>query len=119
MKNHPLIGHEILRDAKAPVLKMAALIALNHHERWDGSGYPRGLQAEEIPLEARIVALVDVYDALRSQRHYKAAFDHATACRIILEGDGRVKPTHFDPKLLATFVRIHPEFDNIFNQNSH
>jgi len=118
MKKHPLIGHEILRDAKAPVLKMAALIALNHHERWDGSGYPRGLKGEEIPIEARIVSLVDVYDALRSKRHYKAEMSHETACKIILEGDGRVMPGHFDPQLLEIFRKMHLEFDRIFRENS-
>lgn len=117
MKTHPLIGYEILKDSSAPVLKLGAIIALNHHERWDGSGYPRGLKGEAIPVEARILSIVDVYDALRSKRHYKEAFDHATACKIILEGDGRVKPEHFDPRLLVAFKRMHTEFDKIFEEN--
>jgi HD-GYP domain-containing protein (c-di-GMP phosphodiesterase class II) len=74
-----------------------------HHESWDGSGYPRGLAGDDIPLVARIVKLADVYDTLRDARSYKLALSHAEACRIILEGDERVKPQHFDPRLLERF----------------
>lgn len=118
MKTHPLIGYEILKDSQAPVLKLGAVIALNHHERWDGSGYPNGLKGEQIPMEARILAIVDVYDALRSKRHYKEGIDHEPACKIILEGDGRVMPQHFDPKLLEVFKQIAPQFEKIFDENN-
>lgn len=119
MKRHPYIGYEILSNSNVPVLKLAASIALNHHERWDGSGYPQGLRGEQIPIEARILAIVDVYDALRSKRHYKPAFDHEKACKIILEGDGRVKPEHFDPELIKAFRNMHLEFKKIYDDNSN
>ena len=118
MKTHPVIGYEILKDSKAPVLKLGAVIALNHHERWDGSGYPHGLKGEEISIEARILALAVVYDALRSRRHYKEPFDHETSCRIILEGDGRVMPNHFDPKLLEAFRKTHPDLQKIYDEDN-
>jgi putative two-component system response regulator len=117
MKTHPLIGYEILKDSNAPVLKMGSVIALYHHERWDGSGYPQGLKGAAIPLEARILSLVDVYDALRSKRHYKEPFDHETACKIMLEGDGRVKPEHFDPHLLEIFRKVSLQLAKIYDDN--
>ncbi len=118
MQSHAELGFKILKDSDAPILKLGALIALNHHERWDGSGYPQGLKGEAIPIEARILSLVDVYDALRSKRYYKPSFDHERTCKIMMEGDGRVKPEHFDPKLLDIFRRIHPEFKRIYDENN-
>jgi len=117
MNRHPLYGYEILRQSDR--LRMAAEIALNHHEKWDGSGYPRGLEGEAIPLSARIVQMGDVYDALRAARHYKIAVDHDRACEIILRGDERIDPTgHFDPRLLELFARHHRGFARIWRRFS-
>ncbi len=73
MKNHPTIGHGILNQSKEPIFQLAAEISLNHHEKWDGSGYPNGLKATRIPESARIVAVADVFDALSMKRSYKEA----------------------------------------------
>lgn len=116
MKEHAEIGYKILRRSDHPVMRMAANIAWNHHERWDGSGYPRALKGEEIPVEARIVTFADIYDALRSERPYKPGFDHDRALAIMLEGDGRTMPEHFDPELLKTFRAKEGDFARIFTE---
>ncbi len=107
MKQHTEIGADTLHAAlkrypRAEFLRLARDIAWAHHERWDGTGYPRGLRMEGIPLGARIVALADVYDALTTRRVYKAAFAHDVARAIILEGKG----THFDPLIVDVFLEI-------------
>ena len=111
---HCAIGERILSNSSYPKIRMCAKIALNHHERWDGSGYPNSLKGEEIPLEARIIAICDCYDSLRSKRPYKKAFDHETAFRIIAEGDGRTVPSHFDPQVLQAFKDVAPALADIY-----
>lgn len=113
MDNHTVYGQRIL--SRSPRLQMAAEIALNHHEKWDGSGYPAGKRNTEIPLAARIVQIADIYDALRSARPYKAALDHDRAREIILRGDDRIDSAgHFDPELVGAFADTHEEFDRIW-----
>ena len=98
MKTHTAQAQKILGGDKK--FQIALNIAKYHHEKYDGKGYPYGLANDHIPIEAQIVALVDVYDALRSKRSYKAAFSHEDTLNIILNGDGRTEPSHFNPELL-------------------
>ncbi|HEY0833707.1 MAG TPA: HD domain-containing phosphohydrolase [Azospirillum sp.] len=115
MRRHPVYGWEILNTSDR--LRMAAEIALCHHEQWAGTGYPAGRKGEEIPLSARIVALADCYDALRSVRPYKPGFSHAEALAIMTRGDDRIDPArHFDPRLLALFARHHEAFARIWDE---
>ncbi len=114
MKSHTLIGAQTLNAAlkefpEAKFLSMARDIALSHHEKWDGSGYPHGLSGSAIPLAARIVAVADVYDALRSARVYKDSQTHAKARETIVAGSGR----HFDPDVVGAFLATEERFEGI------
>ena len=109
MRTHPQIGAEIIGRHPSGVLQLAYAVALSHHEKWDGSGYPHGLAGEAIPLEARIVALADVFDALTSDRPYKRAWPPEQAIAHIQEQAGR----HFDPALAAVFTPLLPQLLDI------
>ncbi|GAA5509262.1 putative cyclic di-GMP phosphodiesterase VC_1348 [Novipirellula caenicola] len=114
MTQHAKIGGDTLRSVvdahpESTVLQMAYQIAMTHHERWDGSGYPNGLAGEQIPLCGRIVAVADVYDALTSERVYKPAFSHDKAVEVIKEGSG----SHFDPDMVTAFLKLEDEFAKI------
>lgn len=105
MRTHPRIGHDILVKSEAPVFQLAAEIALHHHERWDGSGYPAALRGEAIPQSARIVAVADVFDALSMRRPYKEPWPLERIMATLHEGAGR----HFDPALVPLFASILPQ----------
>jgi putative two-component system response regulator len=100
MKRHPLIGHDILKGSASAIVQLGSSIALTHHEKFDGSGYPQGLTGPAIPLEGRIVAIADVFDALTSERPYKKAWPLTDARGFLLEGRGR----HFDPAGVDAFL---------------
>jgi len=114
MKKHTLYGAQIIGEHQR--FGMGKTIALTHHEKYDGTGYPNGLVGEKIPVEGRIMAVADTYDALRSIRVYKPAFGHDDACRIILEGDDRTIPDHFDPEILSIFKESRDEFEEIYEE---
>ena len=111
IKKHTVIGYETLRDAHSKFgtnsfIEMGMVVALYHHERWDGKGYPYGIKGEDIPLAARIMAIADVYDALSTKRSYKPAFDKEKCEKIIIEEKGAM----FDPDLVDAFVNIKDKF---------
>ena len=101
MKNHTLLGGELLKGIDSDLLRMAETIALTHHEKWDGSGYPIGLKAEDIPLVGRIVAVADVFDALTTERPYKKAWSNEESLQFLQEQKGR----HFDPVVVDAFLQ--------------
>ena len=114
MKNHTVIGSRTLaavknRYPKNALITMGISIAHHHHEWWDGSGYPDELKGEEIPVEARIMAVADAYDALRSKRVYKDAYSHDRSCGILMEGKG----TQFDPDMVDAFMGVETRFDQL------
>ncbi|MDR0320058.1 MAG: HD domain-containing protein [Treponema sp.] len=111
MREHTKNGAFILSTYPNP---MAKEIALSHHEKWNGTGYPFQLEGEMIPLSARIVAIADVYDALRMERSYKPAFSHEVAVQKVIEGDG----SHFDPKLIDVLKNVSGDFEKIYNENA-
>ena len=111
MKKHSIIGFNIIErieknSGESELLNYAKIFALNHHEKWDGTGYPNGLNGSNIPLEGRIMAIIDVYDALISERPYKKAFSHEKAIKIITEG----RNSQFDPVLTDIFISINEKF---------
>ncbi len=112
MNRHPEIGYEILSKSDSELMRKAALIALTHHEKFDGSGYPQGLKGEGIPLEGRIVALADVFDALASRRPYKKAWDLEEILRFVESQSGK----HFDPQVVAAFNRGCDEILEIYHR---
>lgn len=115
MKRHTELGAQVLGEiSESPYITMGKEIALNHHERWDGGGYPDGWRGEEIPLPARIMTVGDIYDALRAKRPYKPPIAHERAVEIIAVGDGRTLPSHFDPDVLAAFRDCADKFGEIY-----
>jgi len=119
MQSHARIGYDMLKDSSSGYLQMAAVIALNHHEKFDGTGYPTGLRGDHIPLEARVVAVADVYDALTSVRPYKPAWTVADAVEYMRQQAGR----HFDPRLVDILVHNREEIvaigERFADQSAH
>lgn len=121
MKQHAVYGRDAIIEAERRLdgdrrisfLTIAKEITIAHHEKWDGSGYPYGLEGEQIPISGRLMAIFDVYDALISKRVYKPPFPHEKAVAIITQGDGRVMPGHFDPGILNVFAETHETFREI------
>jgi two-component system response regulator RpfG len=112
MRRHAVIGHEILKGSASKYVRTGALIALGHHERYDGSGYPNGLVGDHVPLHARIVAVADVYDALTSVRPYKKAWPSDEAFAYVESQSGR----HFDPRMVAAFAGMKQQVLQIQNE---
>jgi putative two-component system response regulator len=114
MNTHTTIGAQILAGSTSPVIQMGERVALAHHERWDGGGYPKGLSREEIPIEARVCAVVDFYDALTMDRPYRKAVPRDEVVRMILQAAG----THFDPSVVEIFVDVRADIEEIHAEYS-
>ena len=112
MKAHAQIGADILSNPQSQLVALARSIAITHHEKWDGSGYPKGLKEKEIPLEGRIAAIADVFDALTSERPYKKAWSVEDAVQLLQDESGK----HFDPELVTLFVQELPKILDIKNK---
>ena len=112
MKTHTSIGYELLSNSQCDIMKLAQSIALNHHEKWDGSGYPNGLKGTEIPLEARIASICDVFDALTSVRPYKKAWSVDDVIEYLKANSG----LQFDPEITETFIKIIPDVIDLRTQ---
>lgn len=113
MKQHTLIGARMFQSSKSPLLRGASQIAASHHEKYDGSGYPFGIKGEEIPLMGRIVAMVDVFDAIVSKRCYKSASSFEEGCEYLSTLSG----SHLDPELIKLFLRIKPKVRQVYEAN--
>src|SRR5207302_1578563 len=114
VKRHPAIGAGIIGRHANELLEMARVIALTHHEKWDGSGYPRGLKGEAIPLVGRVVAICDAFDALTNVRPYKKAWSEEETIAYLQREAGR----HFDPKLVPKFIALMPQIRTVLTQYS-
>jgi len=119
IESHTTIGAKILKGTSFKLLQMAASIAMTHHERWDGSGYPKKLKGKAIPVEGRIVMMADQYDALRSPRAYKSSLDHKTAYGILTQGDAMTSPEHFDPDVMRAFKDTASMFEEIYDNQAN
>lgn len=115
MKTHTTLGANLLKDSDSEILQMAERIARHHHEQWDGSGYPDKLRGPEIPVEASIMQIVALYDALRSKRPYRSGLSHEQSLYIMTNGDGRTEPHHFNPQILTVFKDTHSKFQTIYD----
>ena len=118
VRKHAEIGHSILSIDANPFLQLASTLALFHHENYDGSGYPHGMSGDAIPLEARIVAVADSYEALRADRAYKRGVSHDDAISRILDGDERSSPDEFDPAVLRALERAAPTIEREYRRSS-
>jgi putative two-component system response regulator len=114
VKRHPTVGAEILKGSSNPIMKAGEIIALTHHERWDGTGYPQGLREEGIPLGGRICTLADVFDALTSKRSYKEEISPEQALQLIQDSSGQ----YFDPSLVKVFTNHFDEIIEIRRMNT-